>query len=55
MPLIQVKVIENVFTDEQKQEIVRSGWASRTCRGAGASGRPRSPRRRRRCPTWSTT
>lgn len=23
MPLIQVKVIENVFTDEQKQEIVR--------------------------------
>ncbi len=24
MPLIQVKVIENVFTDEQKQEIVRS-------------------------------
>ena len=24
MPLIQVKVIENVFTDQQKQEIVRS-------------------------------
>ena len=23
MPLIQVKVIENVFTDEQKEEIVR--------------------------------
>lgn len=23
MPLIQVKVIENVFTDEQKQEVVR--------------------------------
>jgi 4-oxalocrotonate tautomerase len=23
MPLIQVKVIENVFTDEQKQQIVR--------------------------------
>jgi 4-oxalocrotonate tautomerase len=23
MPLIQVKVIENVFTDEQKQDIVR--------------------------------
>jgi 4-oxalocrotonate tautomerase len=23
MPLIQVKVIENVFSDEQKQEIVR--------------------------------
>ena len=24
MPLIQVKVIENVFTDDQKQEIVRT-------------------------------
>ena len=24
MPLIQVKVIENVFTSEQKQQIVRS-------------------------------
>lgn len=24
MPLIQVKLIENVFTDEQKHEIVRS-------------------------------
>ena len=24
MPLIQVKVIENVFTDDQKQQIVRS-------------------------------
>ncbi len=24
MPFIQVKVIENVFTDDQKQEIVRS-------------------------------
>jgi len=23
VPLIQVKVIENVFTDEQKQQIVR--------------------------------
>jgi 4-oxalocrotonate tautomerase len=23
MPLIQVKVIQNVFTDEQKQEIIR--------------------------------
>ncbi|MDQ6686022.1 MAG: 4-oxalocrotonate tautomerase family protein [Actinomycetota bacterium] len=23
MPLIQVKLVENVFTDEQKQEIIR--------------------------------
>ena len=37
MPSIQVKVIENVFTDEQKQEIVRglrTRWSpsrARTC------------------------
>ena len=51
MPLIQVKVIENVFTDEQKQEIVRR-LTDAMVEIEGENMRPRQVVSRRRGAQW---